>query len=144
MPNVRKEDYEKIVNIFNESGDKTAMEYIQENYGIKFPRGVIARIKQSPEFSYDKENKKIIKSSKAEESIFMGLDELCSKEVPSMDLVSPVLLTKNNDILESLYRELMQEKLLELTKYITLNRYTGTIDINKQALITDGYQINFN
>ncbi len=144
MANVRKQDYEKIVNIFNESGEKTAMDYIQQNYGIKAPRGVISRIKQSSEFSYDKENRKIIKSSKPDESIFMGLDELCSKEITPMEHVTPVPSTRSNDILESLFRELMQEKLLELNKYIRLNRYSGTIKIDKQALIKDGYQININ
>ncbi|SDY94764.1 hypothetical protein SAMN05660462_01324 [Proteiniborus ethanoligenes] len=144
MANVPKQDYEKIVNIFNESGEKIAIDYIQQNYGIKAPRGVISRIKQSPEYSYDKENRKIIKSSKQDESIFMGLDELCSKGITPMDPVTPVLSTRSNDILELLFRDLMQEKLLELNKYITLNRYSATIEIDKQALVKDGYQININ
>lgn len=37
MANVPKEDYEKIANLYNESGDKATMEYIGENYGIKAP-----------------------------------------------------------------------------------------------------------
>lgn len=143
MPNVRKSDYEKIIKIFNESGDKSAMEYIQENYGIKAPRGVIMRIKKSPGYSYDAENKMILTSGNTEGSIFMGMEELCNKGT-SNALKSSVVSTTNNDTLESLYKELMLEKLLELNKYVNLNRYSGTININKQALITDGYRININ
>lgn len=143
MPNVRKSDYEKIIKIFNESGDRSAMEYIQENYGIKAPRGVIMRIKKSPGYSYDAEKKKILVSNDTDGSIFMGIDELCNKGT-SNALKSSVVSTTNNDTLESLYKELMLEKLLELNKYVNLNRYSGTININKQALITDGYRININ
>lgn len=143
MPNIRKSDYEKIIKIFNESGDRSAMEYIQENYGIKAPRGVIMRIKKSPGYSYDAEKKKILVSNDTDGSIFMGIDELCNKGT-SNALKSSVVSTTNNDTLESLYKELMLEKLLELNKYVNLNRYSGTININKQALITDGYRININ
>lgn len=143
MANIRKSDYEKIIKIFNESGDKSAMEYIQENYGIKSPRGVIMRIKKSPEYRYDAENKKILESNDTDGSIFMGIEELCNKGT-SNALNSSLVSTTNNDILESLYKELILEKLLELNKYVNLNRYSGTININKQALITDGYRININ
>lgn len=44
MANVKKQDYEYIANIFNESGDKAAQEYIATTYGNKAPRGVISRI----------------------------------------------------------------------------------------------------
>ncbi|MBP8763645.1 MAG: hypothetical protein KBH21_07225 [Acetoanaerobium sp.] len=121
MPNVRKSDYEKIIKIFNESGDRSAMEYIQEHYGIKAPRGVIMRIKKSPGYSYDAENKKILVSNDTDGSIFMGMEELCNKGT-SNALKSSVVSTTNNDTLESLYKELMLEKLLELNKYVNLNR----------------------
>jgi len=78
MANVKKQDYEYIVNIFNESGDKAAQEYIATIYGNKAPRGVISRIKKAPGFKYDEVNKKIIKVNFTEEKIFMGLDELCN------------------------------------------------------------------
>lgn len=72
MSNVRRSDYEKIVKIFNESGNKTAMEYIQQNFGVKYPRDVITRIKKTPGYFYDPVNKKInINLENLEESIFM-------------------------------------------------------------------------
>lgn len=145
MANVKKADYENIANIFNESGYKAAQEYITNTYGIKAPRGVITRIKKSPGFSYDAVNKKIIKSDIAEGKIFMNLDELCNNTEPKPNTIK----SSNNydsgiNNIESLYIDLMQEKLLEMMKYIKLSHCTSTISINKSALITDGYKINFN
>ena len=140
MANVKKQDYEYIANIFNESGDKAAQEYIATTYGNKAPRGVISRIKKAPGFKYDELNKKIIKVDLTEEKIFMGLDELCNntdsykgKSVLSVD--NPI---KNID---SLYIELMQEKLLELMKYVRIIHCSRTISIDNSALTADGYKV---
>lgn len=76
----------------------------------------------------------------------MGIEELCNK-VTSKEISKPVTASTNNpkDInLESLYRELMEEKLIELNKYIKLNRYLNMVIINRTALEMDGYQITIN
>lgn len=142
MPRVKKEDYEIIANIFNESGDIAAQEYIVNTYGTKVPRGVISRIKKSPGFKYDDVNKKIIKSDITEDKIFMDIDELCNNNDSNIKK-----LAKTNDsganTIESLYIELMQEKLIDLMKYVKLNHCTSTISINKVALNNDGYKIKF-
>ena len=79
MANVRRSDYENIVQVFNESGNKAALEYLQQNFGVKYPRDVITRIKKTPGYSYDPVTKKInIDIAEPEEAIFMGIDELCS------------------------------------------------------------------
>ena len=140
MANVKKQDYEYIANIFNESGDKAAQEYIATTYGNKAPRGVISRIKKAPGFKYDEVNKKIIKVDLTEEKIFMGLDELCNNTDSNKgeSVLSNDTAIKN---IESLYMELMQEKLLELMKYVRINNYSKTISIDNSALTTDGYKI---
>ena len=143
MASVKKEDYENIINIFNESGDKATKAYISNTYGNKDPRGVIYRIKNTPGYKYDSINKKIIKSDGREEKIFMNLEELCNNTEPNKIESSKNYSCGVNNI-ESLYIELMQEKLLELMKYIKLNHCTSTISINKSAIIADGYKFSFN
>lgn len=142
MAKVCKEDYEKIAKIYNESGNEAALGYITQNYGIKYPKGVLLRIKKAPGFSYDEISNKINISNK-EESLFMGIDELCGK--PSIREIAPTpvqnIYFQVDNALESLYKELMQEKLIELTKYIKLNRTTNTIHIDKTALLADGYHM---
>ncbi len=142
MANVRRNDYENIVQVFNESGNKAALEYLQQNFGVKYPRDVITRIKKTPGYTYDPVTKKInISLSESEEAIFMGIDELCSPlsdnnaEAESTVEIPAVL---NINII---YQELLQEKFLELTKYVKLNRYLNTINIDKSALIANGYQV---
>lgn len=143
MANVKKQDYEYIANIFNESGDKAAQEYIATTYGNKAPRGVISRIKKAPGFKYDEVNKKIIKVDLTEEKIFIGLDELCNNTDSNKgeSTLSNDTAIKN---IESLYMGLMQEKLLELMKYVRINHYSKTISIDNSALTTDGYIVKSN
>lgn len=145
MSKVNRSDYDKIVKIHNESGIKAAMEYIELNYGTKYPRDVLIRIKKSPGYSYDAATKKIIASNDtAEKSIFMDINELC-KPIASRKLipVTAASIEDTKDIaLEVLYQELMKEKYIELTKYIRLNRYSNTICIDKTALIANSYQVS--
>ncbi len=140
MANIKKQDYEHIANIFNESGDKAAQDYIATTYGNKAPRGVISRIKKAPGFKYDEVNKKILKVDLTEEKIFMGLDELCKNTNSNK---GESILSDDNSIknIESLYIELMQEKLLELMKYVRISHYSKTISINNSALNADGYKV---
>jgi len=145
MPKICKEDYGKIIKVHNESGMKAAMEYIRENFGTKYPRDVITRIKKSPGYRYDAETKKIIEDNEsAEKTIFMDIDELCKNATCSK--VEHIVVTDVEDVKKSeidiIYKELMEEKFLELNKYIRLNRYLNTIAIDKTALIANGYQIS--
>ncbi len=142
MANVRRSDYENIVQVFNESGNKAALEYLQQNFGVKYPRDVITRIKKTPGYSYDPVTKKInIGFPKPEEAIFMGIDELCNPlSTNNTEVKSYVEIPADLNI-NIIYQELLQEKFLELTKYVKLNRYLNTINIDKSALIANGYHV---
>jgi hypothetical protein len=145
MGKVCKKDYSKIANVYNKLGNEAAMEYIQKNYGTKAPRGVLMRIKKSSGFKYDPINNKII-SDISEDKIFMGIEEICnntvSKEVSIIEKSCEYTLGSMTP--ELLYKDLMQEKLMELCKYIRLDRYLNSIIIDKTSLKTDGYQIIIN
>lgn len=136
MSKVSKDDYGKIVEIYNESGNKSAIEYITMNYGLKHPSAVLSKIKKSSRYRFDEISKKFITNTEpAEEAIFMGIDELCKQPITTS------ICKIKDPTLDLLYQELMQEKLLELTKYVRLSRYSNTITINKTALIADGYLV---
>lgn len=70
----------------------------------------------------------------------MGLDELCKNTNSNK---GESILSDDNSIknIESLYIELMQEKLLELMKYVRISHYSKTISINNSALNADGYKV---
>jgi len=142
MSNVRRSDYEKIVKIFNESGNKAALEYLQQNFGVKYPRDVITRIKKTPGYYYDPVTKKIdIKLKNSEGSIFMGIEELCKPSSTDNIETNFSVEGSSNLNINIIYQELLQEKFMELTKYVKLNGYLNTISIDKTSLITDGYQV---
>ena len=145
MATVRKEDHAKIVNVYNELGNQAAMKYIQQNYGTKAPRGVLDRIKKSIGYRYDATSNKII-SNVSEDGIFMGIEEICNKTISKE--VSPIKVAPTyafgDMTLELLYKDLMQEKLMELCKYIKLDRYSSSIIIDKTSLKSNGYQVTIN
>jgi hypothetical protein len=142
MSNVRKSDYEKIVKIYNESGNKAALEYLQQNFGVKYPRDVITRIKKTPGYFYDPVTKKFnVKLENSEGAIFMGIEELCkplSTDKAETNLSIEVSTDLNINII---YQELLQEKFMELTKYVKLNGYLNKISIDKTSLIANGYKV---
>lgn len=142
MANIRRSDYENIVQVFNELGNKAALEYLQQNFGVKYPRDVITRIKKTPGYSYDPVTKKInIGLTEPEEAIFMDIDELCNPlSTNNTEVESSVEIPADLNI-NIIYQELLQEKFLELTKYVKLNRYLNTINIDKSALIANGYHV---
>ncbi|QNO13400.1 hypothetical protein HYG86_00735 [Alkalicella caledoniensis] len=120
------------------------MEYIADNFGSKAPNGVLYRIKNSPGFKFDEVNIKIIIKDK-EEPLFMGIDEICNRQVlkeTSRAVVQKMQYSQEIS-LDLLYKELLQEKLLELCKYIRLDRITHTIAIDKTSILADGYHMKF-
>lgn len=144
MSNVRRNDYEKIVKIYNEFGNKAALEYLQQNFGVKYPRDVITRIKKTPGYFYDPVTKKInVNLENSEGSIFMEIEELCKAstidKIDSKDLFYVESSTDFN--INVIYQELLQEKFIELNKYVKLNSYLNTISIDKVSLIANGYQV---
>ena len=144
MSKIRKEDYSKIIKVHNESGMKAAMEYITNNFGTKYPRDVITRIKKRLD-TVMMLNKKIIEDNvSTEKTIFMDIDELCKGAVCTESKPANVSFIggTRKPAIEMIYQELIQEKFLELNKYIKLNRYLNTISIDKTALIANGYQVS--
>ena len=142
MANVRRSDYENIVQIINESGNRAALEYLEQNFGVKYPRDVITRIKKTPGYSYDPVTKKInIDLPNPEESIFMGIEELCKPLGTENTEVNCSIEASEDLNINIIYQELLQEKFLELIKYVKLNRYLNTINIDKSALIANGYHV---
>lgn len=69
----------------------------------------------------------------------MGLDELCNN-TDSKGKDSSLSNDSGINNIETLYIELMQEKLLELMKYVRINHYSKTISIDNSALNADGYK----
>lgn len=132
-------DYPLIIKTYNEQGSQATITLLETKYGLKSPGSFISRMKNNTKHKYDHASNKFGVATKTEE-LFLGLDELCnkSKTTPDAPIVPKVAKQPS---LSTLMQELMQEKLLELTKYVQLNRAMNTVSVDKSALISDGYNV---
>ena len=75
------------------------------------------------------------------DSVFMDLDELCgAAELAVVRQPEPAADTRPV-AMEKLVRELIRDRLLTLSRYITLDSSTRTILIDQTSLSADGYQV---
>ena len=133
-------DYAKIIHIYNTAGSKAASEFITSEYGLKKPLCFITNIKHNPKYQYNEQTKKFDAILKDEKPLFMEMGELCKS--PPLTTKTPEHKTRepSTDI-NSLIQDLIQEKLLELSRYVQINRYSGTVNIDKTGLLSEGYII---
>lgn len=132
-------DYPLLIKTYNEQGSQATIVLLETKYGVKSPRSFLCRMKNNTKYQYNKASNKFGAVIKTEE-LFLGLDELCNKSNATPD-VPIVRKASKQPSLPTLMQELMQEKLLELTKYVQLNRVMNTISVDKSALISDGYNV---
>lgn len=132
-------DYPLIIKTYNDQGSQAAITLLETKYGLKSPRSFLSRMKNNSKYQYNHASNKFDATLKTEE-LFLGLDELCnkSKTTPCVPIVPKAAKQPS---LSVLMQELMQEKLLEVTKYVQLNRAMNTVSVDKSALISDGYNV---
>jgi hypothetical protein len=143
-----KVDSQKIMELYNVSGSKAAMEFINTKYNIAYPRCVVSRLRKDPANRYDKSKDKFLC---LEKTPFLELDELCATSDSENGIDAsekdPIFNGKNifdwnpDTSFNRIFQELAMEKLLELMKYISLNHATGNCRINKKALDSAGYHV---
>ena len=90
-------------------------------------------------------NKNLIETnqsiSETAESVFMSMDELCSTS-ESKHAGNKIIDTDNKSkAMDKLIHELIGDRLLELSKYITMDVSDRVVFIDKTAFVADGYQV---
>ena len=79
-------------------------------------------------------------STESEDKVFMTIDELCASNKNVK--VSPVEQQPDKSKeMEKLIQELIGDRLLELSRYISINSISKTLIIDKTSLDRDGYQV---
>ncbi len=76
-----------------------------------------------------------------EDNVFMNLDELCGTTVATVKSSSTIVADNRPRAMEKLVHELISDRLLTLSRYITLDSSTRTILIDQTSLSADGYQV---
>lgn len=137
---IRNDD--EIIQVFNEHGSKAARDFITETYNIKNPWNVLQQLKRASMNGYSKELKKfVVGSPVAREPVFLNLEELDSKELPTQVISIESKINHANQPLEGLMQDLIHDHVQEVSKYIKLKQSFRLVTINLSALKEAGYNV---
>lgn len=143
-----KRDYAEIARIYNSQGKTAAKQFIQDSYGVKDPWYILRVLKGSKGYRYDSAKDKYVPDSqKDDESLFMGLEELCNEqEICHKVTRVPALKTKGKaaSSINNMFYSLMQDRLNEISKYIEMEQSNASVSINVTALKEAGYHVCIN
>lgn len=148
---VAREDFLKLVDIYNSQGKSAMYRYVRETYDIKQPFFVRKRIIDDGDYIYDADNDRFMISAEAAqqtnmtdaESVFMGIEELCEH---SNDNRAAIHDSQRPDSvreaeIRNLFHTLVEDRLIELSKYVYLNPSQKSVSIDRSALEEDGYRV---
>lgn len=145
MMKVPEENLMQIAGIYNREGRTAAYDYVRSHYSIKQPYFLILRLKEH--YGYDENTDKfdVEDTNIVSENLFMSMDELCSAAKSNA-----LVLNRNSqseakpsraEELEKLVKELISDRLLEISRYITVDSLSKTILIDRTSLGADGYRV---
>lgn len=138
---IGEESFPKIIEEYNSGGKTAAYDYLRSRHGIRHPYFVINRIKECGKYSYDADTDHFSETeTSTADSVFMDLDELCSRTASTTSTAGAVT-DPRPAAMERLVHELISDRLLTLSRYITLDSSTRTILIDQTSLSADGYQV---
>lgn len=139
---VKEKAFPEIVELYNNNGRPAAYAFLRSHYGLKNPYFVIKRIKECGEYTYDPDTDRFSKAGDcAADTVFMNLDELCAAAEPNPKKPAIVTDPDPSVAMEKLIQELISDRLLTLSRYITMDSSSRTILIDQASLTADGYQI---
>ena len=138
---IGEEAFPKIIEEYNSGGKTAAYDYLRSQYGIKHPYFVLTRIKECGKYTYDAGTDHFTEAvTSTADGVFMDLDELCGTTTLSAHQAK-VVTDPRPAAMEQLVQELISDRLLILSRYITLDSSTRTILIDQTSLSADGYQV---
>lgn len=146
MAKVTEEDLFKVVQVYNDAGRAAAYDFLRSQYDVKNPYFVIKRIGKNPKFEYNEADDSYLLHKESDVAgVFMSMEELCSPVIPLHVQTSEKQFIDNRSAeMEKLIHELLGERLLELSRYITLDSSSKTMLIDQTSLKCAGYLIIMN
>lgn len=133
-----------LVACYNKEGKVAAYNYLRTQFGLKHPEMVFSRIKKSGKFLFDPATGKFSPSKQLsnEDAVFIGLDALCNP--PGKTSIAPEqnsFADERSAAMEKLIHELLGDRLLALSHYISMDSVNRTVIIDQSSLQADGYRI---
>lgn len=145
MIKIQKKDREYLASIYNTDGKQKMYRLIREKYEVSNPSLVFASMKKATYLGYDVESDCFtnISSEINEADIFLDIESLCAKGSyrKSENLSERKFALQGHKSMDALIQELIGDRLLTLSKYVTLNAAEKVLCIDETTLKTDGYQV---
>ena len=144
MARIHDEELQKLAQVYNTEGKKGLYGMLREEYGIKNPYFVFTRMKEKEELGYIPEQDRFgVQPAPVEaDGVFMSFEELCAPAVLQHRKI-PAGQTADSkpEAMEKLIRELIGDRLLELSRYVVLDPLSKTMIIDRTSLMNDGYKL---
>lgn len=140
---VKKEDLKELAKVYNSNGKAAIYKELRTRFEIKNPYFVFKRMCEDPDLCYNPETdhfETVI--TEHEETVFMSMDELCAPIIPRrVSTQSENEMESRSVAMDKLIHELIGDRLLELSKYVTIDSLSKRIIVDKTTLTQDGYQL---
>lgn len=145
MMKVPKEALIPIAQLYNRDGRTATYDYLRSTYAIKQPYFLIVRLKDKFVYNETEDRFDVCETANNNpDDLFLSLDELCPYKPANAKKVENqkhAALTDRTEATEKLIKELLSDRLLEISRYITIDSLSRTIRIDKTSLNADGYRV---
>lgn len=138
-----KIDFDEFITTFNKKGKNEAITLAKEKYNLSFQQ-VRRRLMKSTDYFFDTSLRIYKHRDDADiENNFMTIEELnCSKTKENFQKrLEPLPGLSPSQSFEDLVKELMKDRLMELSKYVSINRETKSLIINTKNLKKDCFEL---
>lgn len=135
----RNLEFDKFVQVFNIEGKIAAREFVTNNTNIKY-NYFVKLLRKHTKYIYNRILKKY-EISNDDLDTFLSMDDLINKstEDATTHVASVPEKIYYKDPIDVLHMDMFQDRLTELSKYITINQSAKSIKIDLQCL--RGYKI---
>ena len=144
MKNTIKIDFDEFVTTFNEKGKNEAINLANDKYDLSFEQ-VKRRMVKITDYYFDTSLRIYRRKQQGSGAVaeFMTIDDLNMRKHSDIDdkLVVPLPGPILDFSFDELIKELIKDRILELSKYVTLKREAKKLVINKNRLKRDGFEL---
>lgn len=144
MTKIHDEELKQLALVYNKEGRGHLYELLKTQYEIRNPYFVFARMRNKAELGYDAEHDCFhMQPVPADaDDVFMSIEELCTPMVPQRVTPQAEQISGSKpEAMEKLVRELIGDRLLELSQYVIWDPLSKTMIVDKTSLVNDGYQL---
>lgn len=139
---ISDEELVKAAHVYNIRGQRATCALLRSQYNVKAPYSVIKRMRRHALLGYDPAGDHFSPLERAEPNdVFMSMEELCPPNAPSHLQGQDIEAAGNRpDAMEKLIQKLIGDRLLEMSKYVTIDCLSRIVTIDRTGLINDGYR----